>query len=1106
MYLYGVGNSGQDITVNGDFTIHLKSGMYYLNNESGRENIFLCGEFNSRPRNYKKGSFSVSESTEFKSNWAFSVHNELNVRDVFGNKRFSDVLKRISDNTQNITFTANVFGSSRSWGNDFVKKYKVIKDTKDIKVGYFTQGYLVKTLHYILVFTRHKAYLAKIEYNGINPASEEREILSTANSIEAVYQAEEIVNEYESIENESVLDESVFDKKFEKLKYTKGTKVSVGSLIVQVPDEMNYITQNKDSGAGTNEFGLRNTYELVIASKGYDNSLLNHQDMPFGMNIRNVNVDNTVKLLWKGNEAEIKKSVTATYDSIAEVTSRGYKIKVAKLEKNLCIVYSIKGESDNKSEYWISYGAFIVHNNSAYILNICFNSLKAAKTEYEKTTLDFLSKIKAASAKETKEYETQKRIEALGDLADENGKLNAVMVTRLFSEDVLFFNEGEVVQGRSKKEMKGMQINAQSPLANKIIEIKNILIPEIQELAVLLEQNKKLKITDSKINKEVLKGCWNMSISGLSLFEFCAWHMIKVIEKDVDSYLVTFDQDLFYGIPKAYSYIGEILCTLRKYNDRNGDFTVTVISIKNFDSPIENEIQDPVKDADSMMSIYTYKISEGTDPIDDGYEELPMDVNLDEEFDYAENDDSLTRTVENRYTQSSISGLENQLNMTINSWQHEIESTNRSILGSEPIRRSNDARKKKLVSNTEKIINSTAEEIEKIMDNLDSIAADMDEEDNKLPDVIQLIGKCFEALHLKYELVFTRSSKQMIKYSIPKKYQSISSKWKRKYKGLPQVKKEELEETISTTKKEITSIKRRITRNNKKLDEIKAWFEEEGKNIDSEINKCDDLILSYNENIQEKDQYIAENEQKVDEIDKNVSELQKEYSQLEERSKELEKQWKLKNDALKKNYDSTVLEHQRLNDQLSYLNDSKKRISVELSQLRQDEIQKRGEAEKAFLFKKRKIQEADAISFTIQSRTSEINRIETEITNTIQSLQQLDNNYNQSKEFIENSLAEMKSEMQENYNSTDSKMNEINKLSEERNEHKNKILEAIEEKNSIDEKLFLTEERKKELSWNNEEKTRARELITGEIEKDTAAQAELEEKVASMKEELASIG
>ncbi|MDO4268997.1 MAG: hypothetical protein Q4C73_11035 [Eubacteriales bacterium] len=184
-----------------------------------------------------------------------------------------------------------------------------------------------------------------------------------------------------------------------------------------------------------------------------------------------------------------------------------------------------------------------------------------------------------------------------GDYAAEDGRINAVTVAQLFSTDVLFFNEDDFKETGLKN---GIHINALKLAEHPLLEEKrDVLTPEIVSLLLELDAVPELRVPKERLHKKLIPLLFNdhdVPLTGMTMMNLLAYHMVHIQETGSDDYTVIIDRNLVAGIPDAYRYTAAFLRHLRQYNGKDEAFTVTFATAANFDSPIQGVLK-PVEGA-----------------------------------------------------------------------------------------------------------------------------------------------------------------------------------------------------------------------------------------------------------------------------------------------------------------------------------------------------------------------------------------------------------------------------------------------------------------------------------------------------------------------------
>ena len=203
---------------------------------------------------------------------------------------------------------------------------------------------------------------------------------------------------------------------------------------------------------------------------------------------------------------------------------------------------------------------------------------------------------------------THDSLDQFGSYAAEDGRLNAVTVAQLFSTDVLFFNEDDF---RKNGLESGVRINALKLSEHPfLVKKRDVFLPEIIRLLLELDQVPELRVPKEKIHKKLLPLLFNdndVPLTGMTMMNLLAYHMLHIQENGQDDYSVVIDRNLVAGIPDAYRYVGALLRQLRQYNGKNEAFTMTFANAMNFDTPIQGALK-PVTGAAQPRSMYRIRV------------------------------------------------------------------------------------------------------------------------------------------------------------------------------------------------------------------------------------------------------------------------------------------------------------------------------------------------------------------------------------------------------------------------------------------------------------------------------------------------------------------
>ena len=204
-----------------------------------------------------------------------------------------------------------------------------------------------------------------------------------------------------------------------------------------------------------------------------------------------------------------------------------------------------------------------------------------------------------------------------GEYAAQDGKLNGVRIAQLFSDDVLFFNEDDFKETGLKN---GVHFNSLKMSEHPfLVKNRDVFAPEIVSLLLELDAIPELRVPKGKLHKRLIPLLFNDNdepLTGMTMMNLLAYHMLRIQELGTDDYAVVIDRNLVAGIPDAYRYVGTFLRQLRLYNGKNEAFTITFANMMNFDTPIQGALK-PVDGAVQLRSMYRLQVEP-----DGGFQEL----------------------------------------------------------------------------------------------------------------------------------------------------------------------------------------------------------------------------------------------------------------------------------------------------------------------------------------------------------------------------------------------------------------------------------------------------------------------------------------------------
>ena len=375
---------------------------------------------------------------------------------------------------------------------------------------------------------------------------------------------------------------------FKQPEYSSNNKAMIGPLSVVLPDDFDYVTDGHIPANDNKAANLLDNYVMVAAPADCDGGLSNFKDALLGINISKPQETGLDEDKWK-DISTIKKNIISS--------NPGRNMKIAKEGTNSLLAYGKGNECGNPAEpYWVSYFVMILCGSLHYSANLYFNSKKTNESEYTKAVENFCSHI-TFNTDDLGEVESDLLRDELGDMIAENGRMDGILASQLYSKDVIFNNDDEVTYDGTHTIVTSCQFNSlvMDKYPNLVKHVKT-LVHEMTRVIAFVDQNEDLMIPKSKFHRNILNATRNNPITGATVFELCAWHMLLITKSEKNKYNAAIDSNLIYGIPDAFAFVGEFIKTLRAYNEIYDNFEVTYVSTINVDGPCGN-IETPVRGA-----------------------------------------------------------------------------------------------------------------------------------------------------------------------------------------------------------------------------------------------------------------------------------------------------------------------------------------------------------------------------------------------------------------------------------------------------------------------------------------------------------------------------
>ena len=208
------------------------------------------------------------------------------------------------------------------------------------------------------------------------------------------------------------------------------------------------------------------------------------------------------------------------------------------------------------------------YENSEEIKNMIINSFKT------------INNFDTFISERDIEIEKQKR-----ELVGRNGKINALYVLKLFQEDVVFFNEGEIGYNGKKHYMQGIQFNS-GVIDNYEVVRGNLqtVANGIADIVEYIENNKDLRKALSDIDESLHEFLQDEDMTGFTLMNLFTYKLMILKQQNDSEIIVLADTRITSGIPKGENYIKELINTLLKYNEiDSSNININILGMRNFD-------------------------------------------------------------------------------------------------------------------------------------------------------------------------------------------------------------------------------------------------------------------------------------------------------------------------------------------------------------------------------------------------------------------------------------------------------------------------------------------------------------------------------------------
>lgn len=559
----------EKVTVNRDFSLIVPEGYLYSTDKSeineNRLFVFIKTEQNEF-FNENFGDFAEFSLAEpFGAPQCFTVMEAQNL-----SQRFGGDLDLSNDDVREA-----MKGFATQFLTMFGGECVTVKETDDILVYYSKKD---EPNTFFAVITSQNMYNGQVWINDIEDEDERDALIQTWLS---------------SVENYILTDaDKVPRKPFVVPTYSEGKREQMGSITVGVPDHTKTLlssAEERDTLGDIMDLShMLDEFAFLAINKDCEGGFHDYHDAGISIHAKNDGIQDlpALAMYWTdAMKADRKKTILSLVEN--NFADSPYKIHYKEFDGNIAAVYTQARESTDSIEQWASYFVLFVHEVSIIQVNIHINAI-LDKTAMDKAIEDWVKTVKVASPEEIAEFAKKKATRELGEYAAEDGKIDAVKATLLFSKDVVFHNDEDMVFEDGHHVTKMLQFN--SAVLDEYQQVKNhvqVFGTQIKDLLAYVEENKNLVIPKKLCHKNVYAATNKKQITGMTLFYLCAWHTITIGDNGNNVYMVIADSNLIKGVPEFYNLMGEFVKTLREFNGKTGDFKLMVSSALVMDSPID---------------------------------------------------------------------------------------------------------------------------------------------------------------------------------------------------------------------------------------------------------------------------------------------------------------------------------------------------------------------------------------------------------------------------------------------------------------------------------------------------------------------------------------
>lgn len=401
--------------------------------------------------------------------------------------------------------------------------------------------------------------------------------------------------------------------------YTEGRREQMGILTVAVPDGFVTIRgglreKAPSLGSLSDLLTLQEQFCFLAVPGDFPGGLHHYKDAPFSCSCQHSGIQSNpvLNVIWalppEDRETQLRQILL---NGLSGIDPDG--LQYCEPAENVAVSWTLIGESGDPVEYWRSYFVAFFSKDTMMQLMVYINAQKDIAA-FDAALRDWILRALPASDEEIAAFRKEALARDLGEYAAEDGKIDAVKVADLFTQDVIFNNDDQISYDGTHHHMTSFQLNSQV-MDNypQIIGHAKAFKDEILHVVQFTEENENLMVPRELFAEELLAVTRQRPITGTSIFDLCAWHLIHIKEPSENQYLVVVGSQLLRGLPECCRLIAEFIGTLRAYNGKTEEFTVSVLSAMVADAPVDC-IAQPVKGAAEVQPGNALTVAPGEHP------------------------------------------------------------------------------------------------------------------------------------------------------------------------------------------------------------------------------------------------------------------------------------------------------------------------------------------------------------------------------------------------------------------------------------------------------------------------------------------------------------